>query len=156
LATSKMTGRRHGKPCHCHNPTIISFCCQQHHPFTTDAPNETTNQHISPNPVGHVPDAPDIPAPLVVHVPDFKDPALLLAITSGDFEPCKNFFLDSDWITPNLRRHVESLFPGREAIDNGTGVRDMVSFLNELALFSSKKDAYMPLPNSSSRSSCCF
>jgi hypothetical protein len=94
-----------------------------------NAPNETANQH-------HLPDDPEVPpkdgpvvAPThVIHVPDFKDPTLSLAITSGDFEPCKNMFHDSDWITPDLRQYVKSLFPGRDAIYNGTGVRDTVAF----------------------------
>jgi hypothetical protein len=71
-------------------------------------------------------------------------------MTSGDFVPCKNIVLDSDWITPELRRHIdESMFPGWGAIENGTGVRDKAAF--QLACYVMfKKGHSFPLPNSSS------
>jgi hypothetical protein len=80
--------------------------------------NEPTNQRLSHTQVN------DVPNPIVVHFPDFKDAALSLAITSRDFAPCKKLFLDSNWITPELRRNVERFCPGRGEIDHGTGVRD--------------------------------
>ena len=63
-----------------------------------------------------------------VHVPHFKEPALALAQLSNDYTTCKTMFLDADWVTPDLRRHVESLFPSHHAIKSGTGVRDKTAF----------------------------
>jgi hypothetical protein len=81
------------------------------------------NQHPSEPHIEHVPDL------HVVHVPDFKDPALSLALSSGDLAPCKTMFLNSNWITPDLRRHVESLvLPALGVIKNGAGVRDEGAF----------------------------
>jgi hypothetical protein len=59
-----------------------------------DPPNETANQHHLPHdPVVQATDDPVLPSNRFIHVPDFKDPALSLAITSGDFEPCKKCFM---------------------------------------------------------------
>jgi hypothetical protein len=82
---------------------------------TMDPPNETAN----PTPMGTYA---DIHAEaLTVHVPDFKEPVLTLALLSNDYMPCKTMFLDADWTTPDLCLHIESLFPSRDAIKNGTG-----------------------------------
>jgi hypothetical protein len=37
-------------------------------------------------------------------------------------------FLDTERITPKLHRHVESMFPGRGAIENGTGVPNKAAY----------------------------
>jgi hypothetical protein len=77
----------------------------------------------------HVPDS-----TTVVHVPNFEDAAISLAITSGDFSPCKKLFLESNWITSKLRCHVKTLFPKPGEIDIGTGVRDTQAFQNACAI----------------------
>jgi hypothetical protein len=84
-----------------------------------DASNESANQHPSKPHVKHV-----LPDPCGVHVPDFKDPELSLTLSSGDFAPCKTMFLDSDWMTPDLHRHIKSMFPALGVIENDTRVRD--------------------------------
>jgi hypothetical protein len=108
-----------------------------------DTPNKTANQHHLPHdPEVPTTDDPVLPPTRFIHVPDFKDPALSLAITSGDFEPCKQNLHDSNWMTPDLRQHVESLFPGRDAIDNGTGVRDTVAFKRVCSIIFEKGRVY--------------
>jgi hypothetical protein len=59
------------------NPIVVTTSLQFHcvadniifSHLTMDTSNESANQHPSETHVDHVPD------PLVVHVPDFKDPA---------------------------------------------------------------------------------
>jgi hypothetical protein len=71
----------------------------------------------------------------ILHVPDFKDAAMSIAITSGDFAPCKKLFIESNWITSELRRrHIETIFPKPGEIDIGTGVRDTQAFQNACAV----------------------
>jgi hypothetical protein len=53
---------------------------------------------------------------LTVHVHVFKEHALASALLSNDYTPCKTMFLDANSITPDLRRHVESLFPSCDAM----------------------------------------
>jgi hypothetical protein len=66
---------------------------------------------------------------LTVHVPDFKAPALSTARLSGDYTVCQQLFSGADWLTPDLRRHIETLFPTCDAINSGTRVRDKVAFM---------------------------
>jgi hypothetical protein len=87
-----------------------------------DLSNETHNPTPTVTYADHHADA------LTVHVPDFKQPALASALLSNDYTPCKTMFADADWITPDLRLHVESLFPSQDAITTGTGVRDKLAF----------------------------
>jgi hypothetical protein len=90
---------------------------------TMDPSNETDN------PTPTVTYADHHAAALTVHVPDFKQPALALALLSNDYTPCKAMFADADWIThTDLRLHVQSLFPSQDAITTGTGVRDKLAF----------------------------
>jgi hypothetical protein len=91
-----------------------------------DAPNKTANQHLSPNPGGHVPNAPDTLPPLVVHVPDFKDPA-----TSSDFEPCKHMFLDCQM------QSTETTEAGN--LKRATAEYDKIDLYNESVCFNHEK-----------------
>jgi hypothetical protein len=67
---------------------------------------------------------------LTVHVPDFKEPTISVARLSGDYTVCKKIFSEADWVTPDLRRLIETLFPTGDAINSGTRVRDKVAFMN--------------------------
>jgi hypothetical protein len=66
---------------------------------------------------------------LTVHEPDFKGPALSTARLSGDYTVCQQLFSGADWLTPDLRRHIERLFPTCDVINSGTRVRDKVAFM---------------------------
>jgi hypothetical protein len=74
------------------HPPVAQFCCQQHHPFTTDHGRSQRNRKPTsfPQPTSR----PCSRRSWRSAPPDFKDPALLLIITSGDFKPCKNMLLD--------------------------------------------------------------
>jgi hypothetical protein len=96
-----------------------------------DPSNVPTNQGPSHTQVGDV-DVSD--SATIVHVPDFKDAAMQLAMTSGDFAPCKKLFIESNWITSELRLHVETIFPKPGEIDIGTGVHDTQAFQNACAV----------------------
>jgi hypothetical protein len=80
--------------------------------MTTMGPsNETDNTTLTVTHADHH------VAALTVHVPELKQPALASALLSNDYTPCKTMFADANWITPDLRLHVESLFPSQDAID---------------------------------------
>jgi hypothetical protein len=89
---------------------------------TMDPSNETDNPTPMVTYTDHHADT------LTVYVPDFKQPALASALLSNNYTPCKTMFADADWITPDLRLNVESLFPSQDAITTGTRVRDKLAF----------------------------
>jgi hypothetical protein len=116
-----MTGRCHSKLCHCCPAIVVSLLFVSSQMILLSHPDHGQFQRICQPPSSRAHD--------VVHVPDFKDPALSLALSSGDFISCKNMFLNSDcWTTPDLRCHAESMFPAPGAIGNDTGVRDKAAF----------------------------
>jgi hypothetical protein len=90
----------------------------------------------------HVPDS-----ITVFHVPDFKGAAISLAMTSGDFAPCKKLFLESNWIPSKLRRHVEIIFPklGKLILAPAFVTHKLFKML---VPFCFRKDAFLPLLSS--------
>jgi hypothetical protein len=73
-----------------------------------------------------------------VHVPDFKGPALALARISGDYTVCKKIFHEADWVTLELRRHIENLYPSCDDINQGTRVRDKLAFTDACSVLFKK------------------
>jgi hypothetical protein len=91
----------------------------------------TIDQTANPTPMGTYADLHTEALSLLCMFPTSKqEPALALALLSHDYTACKTMFLDADWITPDLRRHVKSMFPSRDAIMSGTRVRDKIAFKN--------------------------
>jgi hypothetical protein len=91
-----------------------------------------------------------VPETPLVYVPDFKGPALAMARLSGDYTVCKKLFLEADWVTQDLRRHIETLFPSCDAINSGTRVRDKVAFMDACSVLF-EKGRISPPPCNSSR-----
>ena len=86
-----------------------------------------------------------LPETLIVHVPDFKGPALAQAKSSGVYTVCKKVFSDSDWVIPDLRRHIENLFPSCDAIHRETRVRDKVAFMDACSVLFKKGRISSPM-----------
>jgi hypothetical protein len=94
--------------------------------FSLTTTMDLSNEIHNPTPTATYPD--HHADALTVHAPDSKQPALASALLANDYTPCKTMFADADWINPELRLHVESLFPSQDAIMAGTGVCDKLAF----------------------------
>jgi hypothetical protein len=97
-----------------------------------DVANTNHNPNLLTGYSEHLSDTP------TVYVPAFKGPSLALARSSGDYTVCKKLFSDSDWVTPDLRRHIETLFPSCDSINSGTRVRDKVAFMDACSVLFKK------------------
>jgi hypothetical protein len=64
---------------------------------------------------------------------------------SGDYSVCKKIFHEADWVTPELRRHIENLFPSCDAINSGTRVRGKLAFVDACSVLF-KKDRIFSSP----------